>query len=76
MKWKISQHERRARLERRKKKTRRELLFVPPSGLFPSIASFFSWQLEQRKGPSQGRNFPKSDEPTCIEIPSSGFIST
>lgn len=49
---------------------------VPPEGLFPSIASFFAWQLGQRKGPSQGRNFLGSDVPACIEMPSPGFIST
>jgi hypothetical protein len=49
---------------------------TPPDNLLPSMASFFSWQLEQRKGPSHGRNFPGFDEPECIEIPSPGFIST
>lgn len=46
-----------------------------PDNLLPSMASFFSWQLEQRKGPSHGRNFPGFNEPECIEIPSPGFIS-
>lgn len=54
----------------------REKEFLPPEGLLPSMASFFSWQLKQRKGPSQGRNFRELDEPACIDIPSSGFIST
>jgi len=40
------------------------------------MASFFSWQLEHRKGPSQGRNFVELDAPSCIEMPSPGFIST
>jgi len=47
-----------------------------PNDLFPSMASFFSWQLEHRKGPSQGRNFPELGAPSCIEMPSPGFIST
>ena len=47
-----------------------------PDNLLPSMASFFSWQLEQRKGPSHGRNFPGFNEPECIETPSPGFIST
>lgn len=41
----------------------RERDAIPPDGLFPSMASFFSWQLKQRKGPSHGRNFPGFDEP-------------
>ena len=51
-------------------------LIKTPDDLFPSMASFFSWQLEHRKGPSQGRNFRESGAPSCIEIPSPGFIST
>lgn len=49
---------------------------IPPKAFFPSMASFFAWQLGQRKGPSHGRNFPGSDEPACTEMPSPGFIST
>lgn len=40
------------------------------------MASFFSWQLKQRKGPSHGREFWGFDAPSCTEIPSPGFIST
>lgn len=40
------------------------------------MASFFSWQLKQRKGPSHGRVFWGFDAPSCTEIPSPGFIST
>lgn len=47
-----------------------------PEGLVPSMASRFSWQLEQRKGPSQGRDFFESADPACTEMPSPGFIST
>lgn len=48
----------------------------PPKGLRPSIASFFSWQLEQRKGPSHGRELLVFEEPACMETPCPGFIST
>ena len=55
---------------------RNEEVIKTPDVLFPSMASFFSWQLKQRKGPSQGRNFRWLGAPSCIEIPSPGFIST
>lgn len=42
---------------------------VPREWRFPSIASFFSWQLWQRKGPSHGRSFPDFDKPSCMDIP-------
>lgn len=40
------------------------------------MASFFFWQLKQRKGPSQGRGFLALGAPSCTEIPSPGLIST
>lgn len=40
------------------------------------MASFLIWQVEQRKGPSQGLIVPGFDEPAaCTEMPSPGFIS-
>jgi len=47
-----------------------------PDIRFPSMASFFFWQLKQRKGPSQGRGFLALGAPSCTEIPSPGLIST
>lgn len=52
-----------------------ERIITSPIFLFPSMASFLFWQLWQRNGPSQGRSFPGLDAPSCIEIPSPGFIS-
>lgn len=43
--------------------------FIPREWRFPSIASFFSWQLWQRKGPSQGHSFPGFDKPSCMDMP-------
>jgi len=40
------------------------------------MASFLPWQLEQRKGPSQGRIFAESEASACTEMPSPGFISS
>lgn len=48
----------------------------PRERRFPSIASFFSWQLWQRNGPSQRRKLPGCDESSCTDIPWFGFNST